>query len=630
MRSEKTRGNPLRWLSAHLHSREKPAEVGSEVSGAGTGTTTHSDEDHHDPPLRDAQSENPTKEEAAAELYKVPDQATTIENPSATSDLEPKRISFWDRATAMLAKENGELYATLEEYRGQSDKLAQSLTHGEAESEGKEEEEGLNRGPRTIADTIAGVAQKQMEDMEHRQWALPAKVSGNETRIRPLLAKILTYANGVKKSANNLIDLDPTGYAKLAWLPFSLVLDLATLDIEQYYAALDAFSDLSLLVYRYKSVEDFYRSQESDTVFEKQLVKLYRMVLECQVALIAHFRRNGLLKFLRAAVGVGDWVSKLEDIGKQDDHCQKLLNKYKDQGLVFLQENTQRLVVDVNRTEIRTMLQWIGHDPSGERKRILEDSKLDSDFENAGGWLMQGDNFQKWSSTESKNELQLFWIHGPVGCGKTSLTTRVIENFLNRAFHDEQEQVAYFYCNKRNGAGSSVLDILRSLVRQLAYTSKHMKVDDHIKSLWKSRSSPDTDLLTLRECKQIFSRLLGESSYTTTLLIDALDECEKPQQLLSELKEISDALQKITVGSGTVRAFLSSRNDVDVARIFPSCESVNITPTLVSEDFGYFVSRFVEIQCARGHELGDEENAAIRQRLIQSVTARGQGSFKWA
>jgi hypothetical protein len=41
-------------------------------------------------------------------------------------------------------------------------------------------------------------------------------------------------------------------------------------------------------------VEDFYQSQESDTVFEEQLVKLYRMVLECQVALIAHFRRNGL------------------------------------------------------------------------------------------------------------------------------------------------------------------------------------------------------------------------------------------------------------------------------------------------------------------------------------------------
>jgi hypothetical protein len=41
-------------------------------------------------------------------------------------------------------------------------------------------------------------------------------------------------------------------------------------------------------------VGDFYRSQKSDMVFEEQLVKLYRMVLECQVALIAHFRRNGL------------------------------------------------------------------------------------------------------------------------------------------------------------------------------------------------------------------------------------------------------------------------------------------------------------------------------------------------
>ncbi|KAL3491543.1 hypothetical protein BJX62DRAFT_204888 [Aspergillus germanicus] len=56
------------------------------------------------------------------------------------------------------------------------------------------------------------------------------------------------------------------------------------------------------------------------------------MVLECQVALIAHFRRNGLFKFLRATAAAEDWVSTLQGIEKQDEHCQKLLNKYKDQG----------------------------------------------------------------------------------------------------------------------------------------------------------------------------------------------------------------------------------------------------------------------------------------------------------
>jgi hypothetical protein len=178
--------------------------------------------------------------------------------------------------------------------------------------------------------------------------------------------------------------------------------------------------------------------------------------------------------------------------------------------------------------------------------------------------------------------------------------TRVIEFFLNRAFHNGQEQVAYFYCNKRNGAGSSVLEIFRSLMRQLAYSSRHMKVDDQIMSLWKGRSSADTDLLTLKECKQILPRLLSEFSSTTTLLIDALDECEKSQQLLSELREIGTVLQNITAGTGTVRAFLSSRDNVEVSRTFSNCHSVNITPALVTDDFEYFVSRFVDMQCARG------------------------------
>ncbi|KAL3471036.1 hypothetical protein BJX99DRAFT_238235 [Aspergillus californicus] len=307
--SKKARRTPLKWLSDHLHTKENPTEAAaSGVSVAGTETATHRDEDRRHSPPRGAESENPTDEEAAAAPNEVPDEAPTIENPSASALGEPKseQISFWERATAALAKENGDLRATLEEYGDQADKLAQSLTHGKAESGGEGKEEDRIKEPLSIAEIIAGVAQKQIEDMEYRQWALPAKVSGNETCIRPLLAKILTYANSVKKRADNVMDLDPSGYAKLAWLPFSLVLDLATLDIEQYYAALDAFSDLSLLVYRYKSVEDFYWSQESDTVFEEQLVKLYRMVLECQVALIAHFRRNGLLKFLRAAAGAED------------------------------------------------------------------------------------------------------------------------------------------------------------------------------------------------------------------------------------------------------------------------------------------------------------------------------------
>jgi hypothetical protein len=158
-----------------------------------TGTGLHSDE-------RDA--ENPP-----------------LQVEETGSDDKPE-TSFWDRAAAALAEEDAALYATLIEYRDGSDALEKSLTRIDGDGDDVVSD-------RSIADMISGVARKQMDDMEHRQWALPARLRGKDTRVRPLLRKILTYANGFKEKADNLIDLDPTGYAKLAWLPFSLVLDVS-------------------------------------------------------------------------------------------------------------------------------------------------------------------------------------------------------------------------------------------------------------------------------------------------------------------------------------------------------------------------------------------------------------------
>lgn len=68
--------------------------------------------------------------------------------------------------------------------------------------------------------------------------------------------------------------------------------------------------------------------------------------------------------------------------------------------------------VSISPTDISRLLNWTGSDPSGERKIVLEDTKLDSDFENAGRWLIGGDVFHTWYSAEPK-EVQAFWVHGP-------------------------------------------------------------------------------------------------------------------------------------------------------------------------------------------------------------------------
>ncbi|KAL2834828.1 hypothetical protein BJY01DRAFT_79704 [Aspergillus pseudoustus] len=145
---------------------------------------------------------------------------------------------------------------------------------------------------------------------------------------------------------------------------------------------------------------------------------------------------------------------------------------------------------------------------------------------------------------------------------------------------------------------------------------------------YKSRTSTETDPLTLKECKQILLCLLSRST-PTALIIDALDECTRPQELLSELKELSAAMSKLG-GACEVRLCMSSRDDVNLTRILTDCESISITPNAVAGDFEHFVNCYVELQCKRGHELGDEDNVALRERLVSSVLTQGQGGFRWA
>jgi hypothetical protein len=38
----------------------------------------------------------------------------------------------------------------------------------------------------------------------------------------------MRYAKLVKDQGQRFIDLDPTGYAKIAWIPFSLIVDVST------------------------------------------------------------------------------------------------------------------------------------------------------------------------------------------------------------------------------------------------------------------------------------------------------------------------------------------------------------------------------------------------------------------
>lgn len=74
----------------------------------------------------------------------------------------------------------------------------------------------------SLAGSIPAKAEEEKTNMEVSGWSLPINVMGKELNAQEQLSKMLKSAKFVKDKGQALINLDPTGYLKMAWIAFSL------------------------------------------------------------------------------------------------------------------------------------------------------------------------------------------------------------------------------------------------------------------------------------------------------------------------------------------------------------------------------------------------------------------------
>lgn len=188
--------------------------------------------------------------------------------------------------------------------------------------------------------------------------------------------------------------------------------------------------------------------------------------------------------------------------------------------------------------------------------------------------------------------------------------TQVIEFLLAKTLGAQDERVLYFYCSKNTGSGTTVFDIFRSLVRQLAWSARDSRIEPDIKSAYENGEA-----LILQNCQHLLGRLIpGYSS--VTVIIDALDECDDPMKLVDELAKLPSC----------ARLFVSSRESVLVQEKLALCEAIAVTPELSQDDLHFLIEKEVKKMCAAGHDLGKEKNKALLDRLIKMLSERGQGA----
>jgi Cdc6-like AAA superfamily ATPase len=145
---------------------------------------------------------------------------------------------------------------------------------------------------------------------------------------------------------------------------------------------------------------------------------------------------------------------------------------------------------------------------------------------------------------------------GIPGAGKTMLTAIVVEHLQATFENDPSVGVAYFFCNFRRQLEQKPVDLLASLLKQLV--QQQPSVPETVESLYRrqgvSRIRPSLEEIskTLQSVIAAYSR--------TYILIDALDECATPKQVLDEVF----ALQ----GGTSTSLFSTSRHIPEIEKLF--------------------------------------------------------------
>jgi len=203
-------------------------------------------------------------------------------------------------------------------------------------------------------------------------------------------------------------------------------------------------------------------------------------------------------------------------------------------------------------------------------------------------------------------------------------SSHVIEWHLKEIQANRRERLAFFYCSRKEAHRTSPLDVFRSLVAQLALSPDGSSVAESIKRKHKEKKRDELDNPDL---------LVGLVALyqQTTIVVDALDECEDYGRLLLLLKKVSEGTR------GAIKFFFSSRTNVRLFKDFPSWEKLELDSEegLTTDDINTYIRTQVKdrekmdlgprLLDERKSILGESLIEALEDKLIETLTRRAQG-----
>ncbi|PMD62296.1 uncharacterized protein K444DRAFT_339158 [Hyaloscypha bicolor E] len=172
--------------------------------------------------------------------------------------------------------------------------------------------------------------------------------------------------------------------------------------------------------------------------------------------------------------------------------------------------------------------------------------------------------------------------------------------------------MAFFYCSKDTNRVSRTNpdDILRSIVAQLSYSKMGI-----VRNQWINRKFGST--LSEKDCTQLLATLI-DTVGSSTVVIDALDECSDPYSLMEALRMISDELTKCA-SAHSLKIFISSREEDRVTADFPNAICISITQEETHKDMGSFIQNEISRRRAKINHRTQGESEQMTNDLAEKL-----------
>ncbi|CVL00692.1 uncharacterized protein FMAN_10037 [Fusarium mangiferae] len=365
------------------------------------------------------------------------------------------------------------------------------------------------------------------------------------------------------------------------------------------------------------TIRDKLASDEGVLCFEMEaagLMNHFPCLIICGICDYADSHKNKEWQGFAAVTAAAYAKELLQKIAPTKIQTEKPLAKVISELGIKL-ENITTHVEDINDT-VNTLH---ADNRRAEIERWLKPPRVSTNVEKAkmrrhdgsGQWFIDSSAFQEFKA----GSRQHLWLHGLAGCGKTVLSSRILDDL-----RDTSDTITLAHYFDFNDVKKQSLDgLLRSLAFQL-YRQGSSATSSPLDQLFTSYEggSTEPDILDLESCVSAMFKAVGQA----LILIDALDECTCRKFLLPWIGR---------TGSESIRFILTARPENDIRthlyHFFGVENCVDLDKASIDRDIKSYVLAILETD-PRFTEKGLSRE--LRTEISNKIGCGADGMFRWA